>query len=162
MRLTIRVLKLSLGLAIALRIESDVSQQRMRDAQQDNIRESAYRYLFRNNDSGLQQTARVFCISIQERDPSPSFLARFRNERIPVIPLNACSWRGLGGVSVRSSGEEGLWFDMTAGIYWTNSFEVYVDGSYYEAPLSAAGYTWRLIRRGNSWVVVFERMKWIS
>jgi hypothetical protein len=158
----IRVLSLLICLAVACRIESDAGQQTMRAAQQDSIRESAFRYVFRNNASGQQQTAHALCISIQEHDPPLSLLARFRDERIPVLPVSACSLRGLNGVLVRATGQEALAFDMTSEIYWSSNSEVYVDGSYVEAPLSAGGYTWRLIRRGNSWIVTSARMRWIS
>jgi hypothetical protein len=162
MRIVVRVSSLLLCLAAGCRLESDAGQQTMRAAQQDNIRESAFRYVFRNNAPGQQQTAHALCISIQERDPPSSFLARFCDERIPVLPVSACSLRGQKGVLVRATGQEGLWFDMTSEIYWSGNSEVYVDGGYVEAPMSAGGYTWRLIRRGNSWAVTSGRMRWIS
>jgi hypothetical protein len=162
MRTFIHALLFSMTLLGACQMESDVSRQGMRTGQQENIREAAFRYLFHHNASGLQQTARAFCLSIQERDPTPAFLERFHDERISVLPLSACSQEGWRGVHVRKSGDEAIWFDLAAQPYWSTNFEVFIDGSYYEAPLSSAGYTWRLVRHNISWGIASGRMLWIS
>jgi len=134
----------------------------MRSAQEENIREAAFRYLFRHNASGLQQDARVFCLSIHDRDPKDAFLARFHDVKARILPRSACSVGGLNGVHDRQRWEEGLMFDLATEIYWSSDDEAYVDGTYYAAPLSAAGYTWRLRRHGMNWIVVSARMLWIS
>jgi hypothetical protein len=134
----------------------------MRPAQEENIREAAFRYLFRHNASGLQQDARVFCLSVHDRDPKDAFLARFHDVKARILPRSACSFEGLDVVHDRERRDEGLLFDVVAEVYWSSDDEAFVDGSYYEAPLSAGGYTWRLRRHGLKWIVESARMLWIS
>jgi hypothetical protein len=142
-------------------LSTDADRKHVRAAQEDNIREAVFRYVFLHNASGLQQNAQVFCLSVNGRDPTAMFMSRFRNEKPRVLRSSECAKEGWNGVRDRETGEEGLLFDL-AGIYWYSDDEVFADGSYYSAPLSAAGYSWRVLREGSGWIVKSEHMHWIS
>lgn len=142
-------------------LSTDADRNHVRAAQQDNIREAVFRYVFLHNASGLQQDARVFCLSVNGRDPTAMFMSRFRNEKPRVIRSSECAKGGWSGVRGRETGEGGLLFELTE-IYWYSDTEVYVDGRYYFAPLSAAGYSWRAVHERSGWIVRSEHMHWIS
>jgi hypothetical protein len=167
MRFVFIVRKILLSLAFiiflfsAAIMSTDADRTRIRTAQEDNIREAAFRYLFLHNASGLQQAAQVFCLSVNGRDPADMFMSRFRNEKPRVLRSSDCSKGGWNGVRDRRTGEEGLLFELTD-VYWYSDDEVYVDGSYYSAPLSAAGYSWRVLHERSGWVVRSEHTHWIS
>lgn len=142
-------------------MSTDADRKHIRAAQEDNIREAVFRYVFLHNASGLQQDARVFCLSVNGYDPSDMFMFRFRNEKPRVLRSSECVKGGWSGVRDRETGEEGLLFELTD-VYWYSDDEVYVDGIYYSAPLSAAGYSWRVLQERSGWIVKSEHMHWIS
>lgn len=126
------------------------------------LREAALRPMFAKNASGQQQRARVFCIQLEhESDPTPSFLARFGDVKIPVRPASACTQSADQGVVDKTTKARGLAFRVDA-VRRIDADHAEVDGGYYEAGLSASGNTYTLERKNGRWVVTKDVMHWIS
>ncbi|MEW6743970.1 MAG: hypothetical protein AB1486_14560 [Planctomycetota bacterium] len=97
----------------------------------------------------MQSSAPAYFLSIEGEDPPEGFLQRFDGNRPPVLP--GSSFRKGAGLLFRVDGIK----DITPTV-------VDVAGGYYEAELSASGNTYRLELRDGSWIVVSDRMHWIS
>src|SRR5579864_6549397 len=67
-----------------------------RARQEDDIRESVFRYEFDHNASGQQKTAHLYCLQIlvgnRNSDPSNPFIQRFAHHKPPVRKVSACRW----------------------------------------------------------------------
>ena len=127
----------------------------------DEIHEAVFRSLFEKNASGMKDKACAYYISIGEEDPSDSFLARFEGHAPPVRKASGASANKREGVVDKVTGERGLRF--TVGEHeWLSDTHVKVEATYYEAGLSAAGYTFELKLKGGNWVVTSRVMNWIS
>ena len=128
----------------------------------DDVREAAFRYMFRKNSSAQQQTAHVFCIELENNAPMPpAFLARFAKVKIPVKPESACDASADNGVTDKSNGKGGLGFNISA-ITWVDADHADVSGGYYEGGSSASGDTYSLERKNGQWTVIKDVQNWIS
>ena len=75
-----------------------------RASQEDQIREAVFRYQFQHNQSGIQDQARVYCLTSgswnEDDDPSDEFMTRFQGHVPPVKKGSQCSFdyerRGQG------------------------------------------------------------------
>lgn len=135
-------------------------------AQEDDIREAVFRHLFQFNDSGLQAGAAAYYLALgatneRGQDPPDEFTRRFEGDRPPVKKYSDCVYSPATGVRDPVTGERGLVFQV-GGIRWLKADRVEVQGSYTEAGLGGAGYTYVLQREGSSWVVREERQDWIA
>ncbi len=119
--------------------------------QQENldICEAVFRYQFKHNASGAKQNAKAYFLEILRKDPSPEFLARFKDNAPPV---KKGSEFAIG---------KGLKFKV-GGIKRLNDSKVEVSGGYYEGGLSSSGCTYSVVLKDKKWVVTERKMLWIS
>lgn len=133
--------------------------------QEDDIRESVFRYQFQHNASGQQQNAKVYFLSLgsieEPEDPSDEFMKRFQGHQPPVKKVSQSIVSVFEGVKDKDTGEQGLIFRVTR-IAWKSDVEVEVEGGYYENGLSASGNIYRVALEGGQWVVKEDRMIWIA
>jgi len=136
-----------------------------RKSQEDDIRESVFRWQFEHNASEQQENARVYFLEIgkKEGDPSDEFIKRFAGNKLPVRKRSECSVN-MGrsvGVLDKKTGEKGLILSVRS-IEWKSDTEVDVKGGYYEHGLSASGNTYTLKKVNGKWKVTNDKMNWIS
>jgi hypothetical protein len=137
---------------------------------ENDIREVVFRYQFGNNESGQQQSTKIYFISVMSKpdssaswiygDPDPELLRRFDGNVPLVKPYSLCTL-SVFGVFDRESGQRGLLF-RTSEIRWISDDEVEVDGGYFEGGLSASGNTYYLKRENGRWVVTRDVLHWIA
>ncbi len=134
-----------------------------RQGQEDAIREAVFRWQFDNNASGLQRTAKVYCLRVAENDgdPSDEFIGRFAGNKPPVRKASECSTDMREGALDKKTGEKGLVFSVGR-ITWKSDAEVEVAGGYWEGGLSASGNTYTLKKENGQWKVTSDKMSWIS
>lgn len=155
-----------------------------RRVQEDNIRETVLRYQFQHNGSGIQQNAGAYYISLYDEGvepaspvkefalivhalvfdrpgvPSDGFIRRFRGHSPPVKKVSQCILE-INGIRDRKTGQRGLMLSVGR-IKWINDQTVEVNGGYYEGGMSASGNTYRVVRREKTWVVVSDKLEWVS
>ena len=157
---TLRVRRVCRLCALALLLAAATFGATDRAQEVDAIREAAFRYMFAHNASGAKQSAKVYCLAIEDKDPDEAFLARFAGSTPPVKKRSECKVSGRG-VRDKATGGKGLVFNVAA-IRWVTDVAVEVDGGYYEANLSASGNTYSLEKTDEGWAVVKDEMHWIS
>ena len=111
--------------------------------------EAVFRYQFNHNESGAQQKAPAYFLSIKGKDPDAAFLRRFRGNRPPVA---AGSEFEVG---------DGLKFDVSS-LKWLGDDAAEVGGGYYEGNLSSSASSYRLVRKDKKWVVEKATLRMIS
>ncbi len=133
--------------------------------QADDIREAVFRHLFAHNASGLQNHADAYYLSVGPFwfDPGEGFLKRFAGHKPPVRKFSECRPPDEFPGRPRNikTGREGLIFRVRF-IRRVGLQEFEVKGGYYEGFLSASGNTYRVRLMNGCWVVVRDRMDWIS
>jgi hypothetical protein len=118
---------------------------------------------FRNNASGQQESAGVYCLEVGEhRDPSDQFMRRFDGYKPPVRKASECSIHGFEGVvtDIRT-GKTGLILKVDD-IKWLSDTEVEVWGGYYEGNLGASGDSYKVVKQRGKWQVVDHKIHSIS
>lgn len=111
--------------------------------------EAVFRYQFRNNSSAVQQQAKAYFLSIENKDPPPEFLARFAGHTPPV--------RKGSGFAIG----DGLKFRIVSW-KWRSRNKLEIDGGYYEHGESASGDQYIVVRKGDQWVVEEVIEGWVS
>lgn len=95
-------------------------------------------------------------------DPSSSFILRFRGHKPPVRKASRCRVDDIMvGVTDEHGANKGLVF-IAGRIRWLSDTRVKVEGGYYEGGLSASGNVYLVERRHGRWVVIHDKMVWIS
>jgi hypothetical protein len=147
--------------------ESPISNRRQ---QEDDIRETIFRYQFAEN--GVQ-AAEVYFLSVPtgkekgdifnaSRNPSDEFVERFANLKPPVKKASASRFGGPSGWVVdKQSGKRGVLFN-TGSIQWISETEVEVEGSFYAGMLYARGYTYTVKKAEGKWKVTKSKQTWLS
>jgi hypothetical protein len=132
-------------------------------SEEDQIRETVFRYQFEFNVSGLGDAANAYFLSVEgDKDPSAELLERFEGHRPPVKPVSASTLEpGTAQVLDRESSLPGLIFGITEIRRLTDN-EVEVDGGYEEASESGSGNTYRVVKRERHWEVVECQMLWVK
>jgi hypothetical protein len=106
-RVTALILLLLALPSFAFGVDSD------RSAEEDNIREAVFRYLFDHNASAQQHKAHAYCLAImhgdRKVDPSDKFIERFARQRPRVRKASACHTTEVQVVENRS-GRSALFF----------------------------------------------------
>jgi hypothetical protein len=125
------------------------------------VLEAVFRYQFEHNRSGTREPDCIFLALAKRSDPPPELLARFADHVPPVEPVSAADPEGSSGVHRPRRAEHGIIFGLTA-IQWIDEDTVEVDGGYYEASRSASKDTYRVERKDGKWVVVSDKLHWIS
>jgi hypothetical protein len=128
---------------------------------EDDIREAVFGYQFEHNASGAQQTADVYCLSIDGKDPTDAFMERFEDNWPRVKKVSRCTADTKAGVEDNGPGERGLIFGVGE-VRWVSDTEAEVEGGYYEGALSASGNTYHVVKEDCHWVVTRDVMRWIS
>ncbi len=113
------------------------------------ICEALFRYQFINNASGAQQKADAYFLSIYEADPPRDLIARFENNVPPV----------KSGFEFRIG--DGIKFEIRS-FTRLDENNIKIKGGYYEGGLSSSCNTYRLRRIEGVWMVISDRMEWIS
>ena len=137
---------------------------------EDQVRESVFRYQFEHNESGQQQSAGIYFLSVMTQndstgywmngDPGNDLLQHFV-DHVPVVkPYSKCT-TSVNGVFDRVTGERGLVFYVGA-LRWVADDQLEVDGGYFEGGLSASGNTYYLQRINGQWTVVKDVMHCIA
>jgi len=81
-----------------------------RSADEEDIRETVFRYEFENEGSAGPDKTNVYFIEIEDgNDPSPALLKRFAGHKPPVKPKSACT-SSARGVKDRQTGKAGVVF----------------------------------------------------
>lgn len=128
--------------ALATPSESETSEEL-------DICEAVFRHVFEHNASGQQQNANAYFLKIFGKDPTEAFLARFQEHRPPVK---------MGSAFVTGNGLE---FRIES-IDRIHDNKVEVRGGYFEGGLSSSGNIYTVVRKGQQWQVIDDRMLWIS
>lgn len=130
---------------------ADSTLARLDTATEEDLLEALFRYLFEHNASSgtANRGADSYFLSIRGNDPSPDFLSRFEQVKLPVRP--------------------GSQFEIGKGVMFRvdevkriDGRRVEIEGGYYEARQSSSGNTYVLEKRGGCWRVTADRMHWIS
>src|SRR6266511_3699690 len=98
----------------------------------DDIREATFRYMFEKNASGQQKAAKVYCVSIEGKDPADDFMLRFEKDQPPVRKASQCSASAGEGVHDKETGALGLAFRIEK-MAKKDETHAEVEGGYYEA-----------------------------
>jgi hypothetical protein len=159
---------LSILLLLCVSIVSYASLISSRSVQENNIKETVFSYLFEHNASAIKNNAPIYFLAFaQNIDPDNNFMKRF-SEHKPTVKK-----RSQGNIVVdgkypsaiidKETGELGLIFQVNSIKWkWLSNSKVEVEGRYYEGCLSAASYTFVVIRKSNQWFVIKTIMNWIS
>jgi hypothetical protein len=141
------------------------SDTKRRQAEELDIYEVTFRYLFEHNASGQQQGAGAYFLQIGEEattdDLDDVFMKRFADVKPSVKRASESESSAEKGVIDKSTGVKGLLFNVGKP-KWISDTEVEMSGGYYEAGLSSAGYTYRLKKTSGKWAVEKETMGFIS
>jgi len=159
MRKLLFVVALFLPLLLSCRQEEIY---KAKEAEEADIKETVFRYLFKHNHSGGQQHVDAFYLYFPDsthRDPDDAFMVRFKGHHPPVKKVSQCIHSDR--IKDRDSGKEGLLFGIDR-IKWINPNQVEVEGGYYEGSLSAAGYLYTVLKKRGRWVVTKDKTLWIS
>jgi len=98
-----------------------------------------------------------------QADPSPAFLARFRDLKAPVRTPAGCQGKLPDGMGIADTqtGVMAMAFKIEQPVC-TSPTECDVAAEYYTGPMSAARWTYHLRRTDGKWTVIGEDMQWIS
>lgn len=120
-----------------------------RKAELHDALEAVFRYQFKNNSSAVQQNAKAYFLSIENKDPSQEFLSRFANHSPPV--------RKGSGFAIG----DGLEFRIGSW-KWVSRNKLEVAGGYYEHGESSSGNRYTVVRKDDQWVVEKDVMGAVS
>lgn len=160
-------LKTTAVLFLAIACRGDVAAERECEA---DIQEAVLRHLFQTR----LVPAHFYFIRVGNGDPTAEFMKRFSNDHPPVRPDSEAEvgrvmvelGEGRGqeprlGVVDRRSGKQGVSFSV-GNVRWLGVDKAEVTGSIFVAPLGGMGFLFRVGKRGATWVVLSERMIWVS
>jgi hypothetical protein len=130
-----------------------------RAIQEDYIRESVFRYRLEH-----VQGHGPFFLSIDNKDPSDTFMARFAASDKAVRKASGSYFKKEpfpGWLRDRSTDEKGMsfWVDPISWLSWDN---VEVHGGMYCGGLCADGGIYRVTKKNGHWVVDEYKMQWES
>lgn len=128
---------------------------------EEDICEAVFRCILDDDGSTLVKEAKVYFLEIRGADPTPQLLSRFADRRPPVKPVSAAAPERKNGVTDRATGERGLILRID-GIVREEDGDSTVRAGYYFASLGAAGNFYKVVRRGDAWMVVRIAPEWIS
>jgi len=133
---------------------------------EDDIREAVFRYQMQHIGADMRHKADAYYLSVTtfwfDWSPSDGFLSRFMNQKPPVMPVSQCTAEADGVKNkTRWWQNEGLILSVGS-VKWISDREAEVEGGYFEHGTSASGNIYRVIKRHGRWVVVHDRLIWIS
>lgn len=130
-----------------------------RAIQEDDIRESVFRYRMDH-----PQGDGPFFLSIDGKDPSDTFMARFANSDRKVKKASQSYFKKdppPGWLRDRSTNEQGVSF-LVGSISWIAPDRVEVRGGMYCGGLCADAGTYRLEKKRERWVVTEYKVEMVS
>lgn len=127
-----------------------------RAIQEDLIRESVFWYRLEH-----VQGNGPFFLSIDGKDPSDTFMARFATSSKAVKKASGSYFEKDGWLRDRSTGEKGMEFSVKQ-ISWLSSDSVEIHGGTYCGGLCADGGIYRLRKKGGRWEVKGYEEQWVS
>jgi hypothetical protein len=106
---------------------------------------------------------KVFFVSISDKDPSDKFIERLRDipRIIKKVSASEISKAVRMPVVDKITRQRGIIFSADR-IRWLGKNSVEVEGGYHCDGLCGAGITFRVGREKGKWVVISERVNWIS
>ena len=133
-----------------------------RQSQEDNIRETVFRYQFDHNASGQQKGAKMYYLGVgkEKADPSDEFMKRFAANK-PLVGKASAAHFIRGKLLDKKTAERGLAFYVT-NIKWISDGEVEVSGGYYESGYSSSEHTYTVKMENGKWRLTKDKMEWIS
>ena len=130
-----------------------------RAIQEDDIRESVFRYRMDH-----PHREGPFFLSIDGKDPSDTFMARFASADQKVKKASQSYFKSTlprTGLRDRSTDEHGVWFSVGA-ISWLSLDRVEASGGMYCGSLCADEGIYRLRKKDGHWVVESYKISVIS
>ena len=126
--------------------------------QEDDIRESIFRYLIKTRNSDLA------FLSIDGRDPSNEFMARFAGSNFHMTKASGASFKKQpvpGWLRDRSSGKKAV--ELSVGpISWISITQVEVGGGSYCGGLCADAGVFRVVNKNGRWTVEQYEVRMVS
>lgn len=104
---------------------------------------------------------KVYFLELDARDPDASFLSRLRDLNVTVEPLSASVHTNSYRYD-RETGQRGAaFFIWNIRLLGRNTAEAETDISP-GGVLRGSGFTYRLVKKDGRWVVVGEKLRWVS
>jgi hypothetical protein len=126
------------------------------------IAESVLKSLYGDNASAEQSNKVGASLCFEEKDPPSEFIARFKGLNPPAFPCSASEFNEKRGELVMRGTTKPMISFSVKDIKILSSTEAVAVGGYYEAGLSSGGYTFKLTKIKDKWVVEDQQMNWIS
>jgi hypothetical protein len=126
-----------------------------------NVLEAVFRHQFEHNASGTQSDVDYYFLSLDDTDPPPELIARFKDHKPVVLPKSMAKASARQGVKHKDLGGHGLIFSIDT-IAWLDENTAVIGGGYYEAGLSASCNAYRVERRDGKWIVTKDDLIIIS
>jgi hypothetical protein len=124
------------------------------------VMEAVFRYQFEHNRGGsMSGTHRIFLAVDRDRDPPPELLARFTGHEPTVEPRSAAEFDDE--VHRPHEMDHGILFRI-ASVRWIDENTVDVIGGYHRGHLNSSEDEYRVERRDSKWIVVSDKLRWIS
>ena len=130
----------------------------------DAIREAVFKYMFPNNESGMQGSVSVYCISISkdEQDPSIELLDRFTSHTPEVKPASGCYIKPIPGdpigrIADKATENPGILFYVES-ISMKGNNRAVAEGGYVEGSLNAASSVYYLKKTKGKWAVTKKKL----
>ncbi|MGX4640533.1 hypothetical protein [Massilia sp. SYSU DXS3249] len=133
-------------------------------------REAVIRYQLTNSEPGLADGVDIFCVEIVEvadtavsprSDPPQELIQRLNDGRHKVRKGSDCDYNRGNGVVVKGSNNPGLVLRVE-GVSWKSDTSVAITGGYYRSSEGSSGHVYHLEKRGGKWLVIEDRLLWLS
>ena len=94
-------------------------------------------------------------------DPPQELIQRLNDGRHKVRKGSDCDYNSGYGVVVKGSNSPGLvlWVE---GVTWKTDTSMAMTGRYFRGAENGSGHVYQLEKRGGKWLVIEERLTWVS
>jgi hypothetical protein len=131
------------------------------------IAEAVFRYIGQPapvNDAdshSVNLVHKVYFLQLDSRDASPSFLTRLKDLNVPVEPLSASVHTNSYWYHKKTGQRGAAFFIHNVQLIGHSKAEAEADISS-GGPLRGSGFSYHLPNRAGKWVVVSEKLRWVS
>jgi hypothetical protein len=130
-------------------------------------REAVVRYQLTSSEFALADGVDTFCVEFIDTaaetrsDPPQELIQRLNDGRHKVRKGSDCDYNGGYGVVVKGSNSPGLalWVE---GVTWKTDTSMVITGRYIRGAENGSGHVYQLEKRGGKWLVIEERLTWVS
>jgi hypothetical protein len=130
-------------------------------------REAVIRYQLTSSKFALAAGVDTFCVrfidtaAATRSDPPQELIQRLNDGRHKVRKGSDCDDGRGYGVVVKGSNSPALtlWGE---GVSWKSDTSIAITGGYFQASESGSGHVYQLEKRGGKWLVIEERLTWVS